>query len=123
MSPLKDAPQIVLKRSYEPAAKEDGCRILVERLWPRGVSKDAAEIALWAKDAAPTTELRKWFSHDHDKWEEFKSRYYAELKAKPVALEPIRERLAGGVVTFVFASKETEFNNAVALKEYLERPN
>lgn len=123
MSPRKKRPQIVLKRAYEPAAKEDGCRILVERLWPRGVSKEAAEIPLWAKDAAPTTELRKWFSHDHDKWKEFKSRYFAELAAKPEALDPIRERLADGVVTFVFASKETEFNNAIALKEYLERPN
>lgn len=109
-----------LKRAYEPARPEDGCRILVERLWPRGVSKEAAQIDLWAKEAAPSTELRKWFGHDPEKWAEFRRRYRAELRANEAALEPIRERLRARRVTFVFGSKEERFNNAVALAEYLE---
>lgn len=112
---------IALKRAYEGAAGSDGCRILVERLWPRGVSKEDAKIDLWAKEAAPTSELRRWFDHDPDKWLEFKRRYFEELRGREDALQPIRERLAVGPVTFVFASRESRFNNAVALKEYLEQ--
>ena len=112
---------IALKRAYEAPSRSDGCRILVERLWPRGVSKTDARIDLWAKDAAPSTELRRWFAHDPDKWKEFKRRYRAELRAHKAALEPIREQIAQGPVTFVFSSRELDFNNAVALKEYLER--
>lgn len=112
---------IALKRAYEATSREDGCRILVERLWPRGVSKQKARIDLWAKEAAPSSELRRWFAHDPDKWTEFKRRYAEELAANEPALAPIREQLGAGPVTFVFASRELRFNNAVALKEYLER--
>ncbi len=112
---------ISLKRAYEKPSRSDGCRILVERLWPRGVSKLDAKIDLWPKQAAPSTELRRWFDHDPDKWVEFRRRYFSELQAHDEALEPIRERVRAGRVTFVFGSRETRFNNAVALKEYLER--
>ena len=112
---------ISLKRAYEPPARSDGCRILVERLWPRGLSKQDAKIDLWLKSAAPSTELRRWFNHEPDKWAEFKRRYFKELRAQPESLQPIRERVRAGRATFVFASRETRFNNAVALKEYVER--
>ena len=111
---------ISLKRAYEEPTRSDGYRILVERLWPRGLSKQDARVDLWAKDAAPSTELRRWFDHDPDKWVEFKRRYFEELRERREALEPILERIREGTVTFVFASRETRFNNAVALKEYLE---
>ena len=112
---------IVLKRAYAAPSPSDGCRILVERLWPRGVSKQDAKIDLWLKEAAPSTELRRWFGHDPTKWAEFKRRYFEELRARDHALQPIRERLRSGSVTFVFGSRETELNSAVALKEYLAR--
>lgn len=112
---------IRLKRAYEKSTAGDGCRILVERLWPRGLSKDAARFDLWARDVAPSTSLRKWFDHDPERWEEFKVRYFAELDARSGAVALIRRRLRHGRVTFVFASKEERFNNAVALKEYLEQ--
>jgi len=111
---------IRLKRVYDTPARSDGCRILVERLWPRGLSKDAARVDLWCKEVAPSPELRRWFDHDPDKWTQFRRRYHRELRGQDPALEPIRERLAAGPVTFVFASREERFNNAVALKEYLE---
>ncbi len=112
---------IALKRAYEPPSRSDGCRILVERLWPRGLSKKDAKIDLWSKEAAPSTELRRWFNHEPDKWVEFRRRYFKELRTRAQSLEPIVERLQAGQVTFVFASREPRFNNAVALKEYLER--
>ena len=111
---------IALKRAYEQPSRSDGCRILVERLWPRGLSKDAAKIDLWCKDAAPSPELRRWFDHDPDKWTEFQRRYRRELKTRDEALDPIRARLEAGPVTFVFASREQRYNNAVALKQHLE---
>ena len=112
---------ISLKRAYEEPSRSDGCRILVERLWPRGVSKQDARIDLWPKEAAPSAELRRWFNHEPDKWKEFKRRYFEELRTRQESLEPIVERVRAGQVTFVFASRETQFNNAVALKEYVER--
>ncbi len=112
---------ISLKRAYETPSRSDGCRILVERLWPRGLSKREAKIDLWPKEAAPSTELRRWFNHEPDKWVEFKLRYFKELHARPDSLELIVERVRAGQVTFVFASRELRFNNAVALKEYVER--
>lgn len=112
---------IRLKRAYEEPSPDDGCRILVERLWPRGLSKQAAKVDVWAKDAAPTTALRRWFGHDRDKWQEFKRKYFKELQRRPEVVDSIVEHLAQGRVTFVFASRETRFNNAVALKEYIER--
>jgi uncharacterized protein YeaO (DUF488 family) len=113
---------ISLKRVYQTPAPSDGCRISVERLWPRGLSKQDAKIDLWAKQAAPSTELRRWFNHEPDKWAEFQRRYFKELSARGESLESILERVQAGQVTFVFASRESSrFNNAVALKEYLER--
>ncbi len=112
---------ISLKRAYEAPSPADGCRILVERLWPRGLSKAAAALDLWVKDAAPSFELRRWFNHEPERWPEFKRRYFEELGERPESLKPILERVAVGPVTFVFASRETRFNNAVALKEYLGR--
>ncbi len=112
---------ISLKRVYEAPSRSDGYRILVERLWPRGVSKRDAKIDLWPKEVAPSSELRRWFNHEPDKWSEFKRRYFKELRAGQESLEPILERARTGRVTFVFASRELRFNNAVALKEYLEK--
>lgn len=113
--------QIALKRVYATSSPSDGTRILVERLWPRGLSKQKAEIDLWLKEAGPSTELRRWFDHDPDKWTEFKRRYFEELRVRTEALDPILEHIRAGPVTFVFASREVQFNNAVALKEYFER--
>ena len=112
---------ISLKRAYDSPSRSDGCRILVERLWPRGLSKRDAKIDLWSKETAPSSELRRWCNHEPDKWAEFKRRYFKELGAQQDSLEPILERVRQGHVTFVFASRELRFNNAVALKEYVER--
>ena len=112
--------RITLKRVYEEPAPADGLRVLVERLWPRGLSKEKVKIHLWLKDAAPSTELRKWFRHDPDKWGEFKQRYFAELAANEDTLLPITKRTASGPITFVYSSREERFNNAVALKEFIE---
>ncbi len=110
---------IKLKRVYEKPDDSDGIRVLVERLWPRGLSKEKAKVDVWLKDAAPSTELRKWFSHDETKWKEFKKRYYLELDQNPVALKPILDLPSTANITFVFASKEEQFNNATALKDYI----
>ena len=112
--------EIQLKRAYEPSAKTDGYRVLVERLWPRGVSKETLKIDLWAKALSPSTELRKWFSHDPDKWPEFRRRYFKELSTQSEGVKAIVEKVANGRVTFVFASREETYNNAAALKEYVE---
>lgn len=111
---------ILLKRVYELPDQNDGYRVLVERLWPRGLSKAQAHIDLWLKDAAPSTTLRKWFGHDPKKWHEFKRQYFSELAQSPALLEEIRVRAKAARVTFVYASKEECYNNAVALKEYVE---
>jgi len=111
---------IALKRAYEPARSDDGQRFLVERLWPRGVKKAALRISGWLKDVAPSTELRKWFSHDPAKWDEFRRRYFAELDAHRDALQPLLDAAREGKVTLVSSSHDQEHNNAVALKEYLE---
>ena len=112
---------IKLKRVYDEPQAGDGCRILVERLWPRGLAKHKAQVDLWLRDVAPSSELRKWFSHDPGKWKEFKKRYFNELAERNDALLIIREKQGLGSVTFVYASRETNFNNAVALKEYLDK--
>src|SRR5262249_55505243 len=111
---------IQLKRVYEPAATDDGVRYLIERLWPRGVKKDSLQIDGWLKEAGPSTELRKWFGHDPGKWQEFRRRYFTELDRAPDAWFPIRDAAAKGTVTLVYSSHDTEHNNAVALKEYIE---
>lgn len=112
---------IKLKRAYEPADSSDGARYLVERLWPRGVKKTALRIDGWLKDIAPSTELRQWFGHDPKKWEEFQKRYVRELNAKREALGPVVEAARGGNVTLVYSAHDREHNNAVVLKEYVER--
>ena len=112
---------IKLKRVYEEPDSNDGIRILVERLWPRGLSKEKAKVHIWLKEVSPSTELRKWFSHDPAKWEEFKKRYYAELEKNKRILKDALDHQHEEIVTFVYASKEEEFNNAVALKEYAEK--
>lgn len=113
---------IQLKRVYEPAdPATDGTRFLVERLWPRGIRKEALHMDGWLKDAAPSTPLRQWFSHDPAKWEEFQRRYFTELDARPEALAPIRSASRKGKVTLLYSSHDEEHNNAVALKTYLNR--
>jgi uncharacterized protein YeaO (DUF488 family) len=111
---------ILLKRAYDEPSKRDGLRILVERLWPRGVSKDRAAIDLWLKDLAPSTELRKWFGHDPEKWDEFRQRYWSDLEQKGDLLVLLKHRTTEGTVTFVYAAHDEERNSAVALKEFLE---
>ena len=110
---------IKLKRAYDSASKDDGIRFLVERLWPRGLKKTGLRLDAWLKDVAPSTELRQWFSHDPAKWAEFQRRYFAELNAKPKAIEPILEADRRGYVTLVYSSHDAEHNNAVALRAYL----
>ena len=111
---------IQVKRAYEKAGKTDGKRFLVDRLWPRGVKKEALAIAAWLKDVAPSTELREWYGHEPARWDEFRKRYFAELKAEPDAWEPLVDAARKGTITLVYSSKELEINNAVALKEFLE---
>jgi uncharacterized protein YeaO (DUF488 family) len=112
---------IDLKRVYDPPATSDGRRILVDRIWPRGITKADLQIDAWLKDLAPSTELRKWFGHDPAKWDEFRERYAGELEQRSEALEELVEKARAGRVTLVFSAKDTEHNNAVALREHLER--
>ena len=112
---------IALKRAYAPASREDGVRFLVERLWPRGVKKDELRLDAWLKETAPSTELRKWFSHDPAKWPRFRARYFRELDAAPEAWRPIVTAAKRGTVTLVYSSHDEQHNNAVALREYLQR--
>jgi uncharacterized protein YeaO (DUF488 family) len=111
---------IQLKRIYEKPGPRDGVRFLIERLWPRGVRKIDVHMDEWLKEAGPSTELRKWFSHDPNKWEEFQRKYFAELKERREAWEPILEAAQKGAVTLLYSSHDTEHNNAVALKRFLE---
>jgi uncharacterized protein YeaO (DUF488 family) len=112
---------IQLERAYDPPTRTGGTRFLVERLWPRGVKKTSLRIKDWLKDVAPSTELRRWFSHDPAKWDEFRRRYFAELESHPEAWKPIVEAARHGTVTLIYSSHDTEHNNAVALKEFLKR--
>ena len=112
--------QIRTKRIYEPPTKSDGRRILIDRLWPRGVSHSDAQIHYWAKAVAPSHELRRWYRHDASKWKGFRERYFSELDANPDGLAELRAALGRGNVTLVFSSRETNLNNATALKAYLE---
>ena len=110
---------ITLKRAYDPVSRIDGTRFLVERLWPRGISKAMLRVDAWLKEVGPSTELRKWFSHDPERWDEFRERYFRELDAQPEAWRPILSIARRGAVTLVYSSHDTEHNNAVALQEYL----
>ncbi len=107
------------KRVYEEAAPEDGIRILVDRIWPRGLRKEQARVDLWLKEVAPSTALRRWFGHDRSKWEEFKRRYFAELETRTGAVELLLGYVQKGRVTLVFSARDPECNQAVALREYL----
>lgn len=111
--------EIRTKRVYDPPSDEDGCRVLVDRLWPRGVSKDEARIDHWLRDLAPSAELRKWFGHDPERWEDFRERYFRELDAGPEGLDELLALARQGLVTLVFGAKDTERNNAAALRDYL----
>lgn len=111
---------VKVKRVYSESANSDGFRILVDRLWPRGLGKERARVDLWMKEIAPSEGLRKWFAHDREKWVEFKRRYFEELATKRELTELIREKAKGEPVTLVYGAREERFNNAVALKEYLE---
>ncbi len=110
-----------IKRVYEKAESSDGTRFLVERLWPRGMKKEELKMKAWLKDAAPSADLRNWFGHDPLKWSEFQKRYQAELKAKPEAWTPILQAAKQGDVTLLYSAHDTEHNNALALKKFLEK--
>jgi uncharacterized protein YeaO (DUF488 family) len=111
---------IRLKRAYEEAEAADGFRVLVDRLWPRGISKEKARIGLWLKEVAPSDELRKWYHHEPDQWDEFEEKYFQELDASPEAVDLLWHKIEEQKkVTFVYSAKNEERNNAVALKEYL----
>jgi uncharacterized protein YeaO (DUF488 family) len=109
-----------LKRAYEPAGSADGMRVLVDRLWPRGLHKDGARIDLWLKEIAPSNELRQWFGHDPVRWKEFQQKYRAELRDHADLLRTIEDALHEGTVTLLFAAHDEEHNNAVALRGVLE---
>ena len=111
--------QIKLKRAYEVLSNDDGLRILVERLWPRGLTKADAEIDHWMKDVAPSSQLRTWFGHRAERWEEFRRRYRAELIANSATVNELRKLCAGQRVTFVFAARDVQQNGAVVLREFL----
>lgn len=109
-----------VKRVYEAPDSGDGERILVDRMWPRGLSKKRAAVDLWLRDLAPSSELRRWFGHDPARWAEFKKKYYCELQTNPRADEAIKAFARGEVVTLLFAARDEDHNNAVALREYLD---
>jgi len=112
-------PNIKLKRAYDGASDGDGLRILVERLWPRGLTKAEAAIDRWMKDIAPTPKLRTWFGHRPERWPEFRRRYLAELKQNDKSVDNLRALCAGRAVTFVFAARDSERNGAVVLHEFI----
>ncbi len=108
-----------VKRAYAPPAPSDGARFLVDRLWPRGLKKEALALSAWLKDVAPGNELRRWFGHDSARWAEFRRRYHRELAANPEALQPLREALRHGPVTLVYSARDELHNQAVALRDFL----
>ena len=112
---------IFLKRVYEPKKESDGFRVLVDRLWPRGLTKQKAHVDLWLKEIAPSTELRKWFHHDPERWTEFKKRYLLELKGKKEQIDVLKNELKTRTVTLVFGAKDEQHNEALVLKELLSR--
>jgi uncharacterized protein YeaO (DUF488 family) len=112
---------IKIKRAYDEVSPDDGERILVDRLWPRGIKKDEAKIDEWMKEIAPSNELRKWFAHDPSKWKEFKKRYMEELKDQSTLIEILINRAKRGNITLIFSARETEHNNAVVLSELISK--
>jgi len=111
---------IRIKRVYEPAESSDGQRVLVDRLWPRGVSKERAALALWLKEIAPSNELRHWYNHVPERWDDFRKRYAKELDGNPEPLRELGTLLEHGRVTLLYSTQEERYNNAVALAEYLK---
>ena len=111
---------IKLKRAYEKPARDDGERILVERLWPRGLSKLQAKVDLWLKDVAPSAELRKWFGHDPDKWDEFRRLYQKELRGKDDLIKLLKRKAKAGTITLIYAARDEERNSALVLKRFLQ---
>ncbi len=112
---------IQVKRVYAPASRSDGARFLVERLWPRGIKKESLQVGAWLKDVAPSAELRSWFQHDPAKWAAFRQRYFRELQQHPDVWQSLLARARRSRVTLVYSAHDTEHNNAVALKEFLEK--
>jgi uncharacterized protein YeaO (DUF488 family) len=119
MTGLVAAHNVRLKRAYEPPAPDDGARILIDRLWPRGVSKAGAAVDQWLKDIAPSTELRKWFAHDPAKWQEFRRRYAEEVRRQPDLLDQLRSLARKGTLTLVYSAHDEAHNDAVVLRELL----
>ena len=116
---MKRAPAIHVKRIYDPPMESDGLRILIDRIWPRGIKREDAQLDDWLKDLAPSTELRTWFSHDATKWEAFQKRYFAELDEQAELCSELANRARRGTVTLLYAARDESHNNAVALREYL----
>jgi len=112
---------IRIKRAYEQPTSDDGARVLVDRLWPRGLTKEKAQIDLWLKEVGPTTELRKWFGHDPDKWERFRGRYETEIKHNGELLEILKRKANEGTLTLIYAARDAKHNEALVLKRFLER--
>ena len=112
--------KLELKRVYEPAAKDDGLRVLVDRLWPRGLTKEEAAVDLSLKEIAPSAALRRWFGHDPKRWKEFRRRYWAELAAKPSLIRSIRDRLLNGRVTLLYGARDATHNQAYVIKQFIE---
>lgn len=111
--------KLQIKRAYDAPERSDGTRILVDRLWPRGLSRDKAAMDLWLKEIAPSTELRQWYAHEPEKWPEFRRRYFAELDRNPEAVAELRDAIGKGSATLLYAAKDMAHNNAEALLEYL----
>jgi uncharacterized protein YeaO (DUF488 family) len=111
---------IKIKRAYEQANKDDGVRILVDRLWPRGLTKEKASVDLWLKDIAPSTELRKWFGHDPDKWKSFRGRYETEIRHNQDLIKVLKQKAREGTITLVHAARDEKHNEALVLKRFLE---
>ena len=111
--------RIQIKRVYDPPSASDGKRILIDRLWPRGISKEKAQVDFWAKSISPSTQLRQWYQHDPEKWSEFKKKYFHELEKNPAGVKELTAHMGQQNATFIFSAKEEKLNNAAALKEYL----
>jgi uncharacterized protein YeaO (DUF488 family) len=112
---------IKIKRVYEQPAKDDGRRILVDRLWPRGLTKGKASVDLWLKEIAPSTELRKWFGHDPDKWKRFRGRYETEIRHKDDLIKMLKRKAREGTITLIYAARDEKHNEALVLKQFLQR--
>jgi uncharacterized protein YeaO (DUF488 family) len=117
---MENSGMIKIKRIYDPSAEDDGFRILVDRLWPRGLTKEKANVDLWLKEIAPSDQLRKWYAHDPKKWNAFRERYFKEMGDRKELVDSIIQKTKEGAITLLYSSKEEKLNNAVALKEYIE---